>query len=945
MISIRGARQHNLKGINLDLPDYSLIVITGVSGSGKSSLAFDTIYSEGQRRYIESFSSYARQFLEQLEKPDVDSIEGLSPSISIDQRGRGVNARSTVGTVTECYDYLRLLFARCGTPHCPFCNIIIEPQSVEKIAESINSIKEGTKIQLLAPLVRGRKGEYRELLHDLSSEGFSKVRINGEIHDLSEDIKLAKYKIHNIEVVVDRLKIKKDMGDRFITSLNLAIDKGSGTIIVIDGKKELLFSTKLACPNCTYSLDEIEPVMFSFNSPRGACPACSGIGTKKKIDMSLLINNKELSISEGAIPVLNIRNSVFMTLFKKVESICSMTDFNVNTPLSKIDDSIMDIILHGSSDKSINMTYRFGKKKGVIEYKTKFDGLINYLEKIYSDKHFEPVHEYIENLMIDTCCETCKGMRLKDESLSVKLNGKSIGHLSNMSIKDLYKFLSNVTFTPGKEPVGRVILKEINTGLEFLLRLGVSYLSLNRRVSTLAGGEIQRIRLATQISSGLTGVLYILDEPTVGLHQRDNEYLIKILEELRDTGNSIIVVEHDEEIMRKADYIVDLGPEAGIGGGHVVYEGTIHNITETESLTGQYLSGKISIPFPSRKIPDRTKTITIKGACANNLKQIDVTFYCGLFNCVTGVSGSGKSTLVNDILYPAIARILYRSKAGPGRHNSITGMEHIDKVVMVDQSPIGRTPRSNPATYTDMFTHIRDVFAMTQKSRLRGYKKGRFSFNVKGGRCEKCMGSGKVHIEMSFLPDIYITCDECKGKRYNSETLDVEYKGKNIFQVLEMTVTEGLEFFEDFPKIRKSLETLKKVGLGYIELGQPATFLSGGEAQRIKLSAELSKKSTGKTLYILDEPTTGLHFHDIAQLLKVLQELRDPGNTIIVIEHNMDVIKSADYIIDLGPEGGDEGGSVVAEGTPEEVADNGASHTGRFLRILLKRLVRQDLKL
>ncbi len=938
MISIRGARQHNLKGINLDIPDYSLTIITGVSGSGKSSLAFDTIYAEGQRRYIESFSSYARQFLEQLEKPDVDSIEGLSPSISIDQRTGGVNARSTVGTITECYDYLRLLFARCGTPYCPFCNIIIEPQSVEKISDSITSMKEGTKIQLLAPLVRSRKGEYRELLHDLGSEGFSKVRINGEIHDLSEDINLARYKVHNIEVVVDRLKIKKDMGNRFINSLNLAIDRGSGTIIVdIEGEKELLFSTKLACPNCSYSLDELEPVMFSFNSPRGACPDCSGLGIKKKIDLSLLIQNKELCISDGAIPVLQIRNSVFMTLLKKVEAICSMTDFNINTPLSTIDDSIINLILYGSSDKSINMTYRFGKKKGIIEYKTKFDGIVNYLEAIYSDKHFEAIHEYIENIMIDSPCETCKGMRLKAESLSVKLCSKSIGEVSNMSLKDLYKFLSHLTFNNGKEPVGRVILKEINTRLEFLLRLGVSYLSLDRRVSTLAGGEVQRIRLATQISSGLTGVLYILDEPTVGLHQRDNEYLINILEELRDTGNTIIVVEHDEAIMRKADYIVDLGPGAGVTGGHVVYEGTSHNITGTESLTGRYLSGQISIPCPVRKSSHGAKTITVKGACANNLKHIDVTFYCGLFNCVTGVSGSGKSTLVNDILYPAIARILYRTKADPGRHDCITGTEHIDKVVMVDQSPIGRSPRSNPATYTDIFTHIRDVFAMTQKARLRGYKKGRFSFNVKGGRCEKCQGSGHISIEMSFLPDLYITCDECRGKRYNSETLEIEYKGKNIFHVLEMTVTEAFEFFDGFPKIRRLLETLKNVGLGYIQLGQPATFLSGGEAQRIKLSAELSKKSTGKTLYILDEPTTGLHFHDTAQLLKVLKELKNMGNTIIVIEHNMDVIKSADYIIDLGPEGGEDGGYVVTTGTPEEIAGEGKSHTGKFLSQILRR--------
>jgi len=926
MISIKGARQHNLKGIDLELPHDKLIVITGVSGSGKSSLAFDTIYAEGQRRYIESFSSYARQFLEQMEKPLIDSIEGLSPSISIDQRGGGINPRSTVGTVTECYDYLRLLYSRTGTPHCPLCNIPIEPQSTDRIISSITSLESGTRIQLLAPVVRAKKGEHREVLSDLASEGFSKVRVDGEIRDLSGEIKLARYKAHNIEVVVDRLKVKEDMGERFLESLHLGLRKGDGSIIVdIPGEREILFSIHLSCPKCNFSIDEIAPRIFSFNSPYGACPACSGIGTKKKIDTSLLINDTSLSIADGAIPVLMLRNSVFMSLLKKVESLLHLTGFLLSTPLFQIKESIMNILLYGSSEKAIDMKYSFHKTGGVFPFKTRFNGLINYLEEIFSSNSSESVHDEIERLMIAVPCEVCCGMRLKKESLSVTIKDMSIGEISKLSIKNLYDFISHLSFGPEKEPVSGVIIKEIKERLHFLLRLGVGYLSLDRSVSTLSGGELQRMRLATQISSGLVGVLYILDEPTVGLHQRDNEWLLEILRELRDMGNTVIIVEHDEKTIRSADYIVDLGPGAGISGGELVACGRIESImSEPSSLTGQYLSGKYSVITPQRKSSNNNYMLTVKGAKEHNLKNIEVNFPLGLFNCVTGVSGSGKSTLVNDILYKAL------TGCQPGV--SLTGTEHIDRVIMVDQTPIGRTPRSNPATYTGVFTYIREIFALTPGARLRGYKKGRFSFNIKGGRCERCLGSGKVHIEMHFLPDIYVTCEECKGKRYNSETFEVIFKEKNIYEVLEMTVLEAIDFFSDFPKIKRILETLKNVGLGYIHLGQPATFLSGGEAQRIKLAFELARKDTGKTLYILDEPTTGLHFYDVGHLLKVLHELKEKGNTIIVIEHNIDVIKSADYIIDLGPEGGEEGGYVVACGTPEEIARTPLSHTGRFIK-------------
>ncbi|HPZ07044.1 MAG TPA: excinuclease ABC subunit UvrA [Candidatus Eremiobacteraeota bacterium] len=926
MISIKGARQHNLKGIDLELPHDKLIVITGVSGSGKSSLAFDTIYAEGQRRYIESFSSYARQFLEQMEKPLIDSIEGLSPSISIDQRGGGINPRSTVGTVTECYDYLRLLYSRTGTPHCPLCNIPIEPQSTDRIISSITSLESGTRIQLLAPVVRAKKGEHREVLSDLASEGFSKVRVDGEIRDLSGEIKLARYKAHNIEVVVDRLKVKEDMGERFLESLHLGLRKGDGSIIVdIPGEREILFSIHLSCPKCNFSIDEIAPRIFSFNSPYGACPACSGIGTKKKIDPSLLINDTSLSIADGAIPVLMLRNSVFMSLLKKVESLLHLTGFLLSTPLFQIKESIMNILLYGSSEKAIDMKYSFHKTGGVFPFKTRFNGLINYLEEIFSSNSSESVHDEIERLMIAVPCEVCCGMRLKKESLSVTIKDMSIGEISKLSIKNLYDFISHLSFGPEKEPVSGVIIKEIKERLHFLLRLGVGYLSLDRSVSTLSGGELQRMRLATQISSGLVGVLYILDEPTVGLHQRDNEWLLEILRELRDMGNTVIIVEHDEKTIRSADYIVDLGPGAGISGGELVACGRIESImSEPSSLTGQYLSGKYSVITPQRKSSNNNYMLTVKGAKEHNLKNIEVNFPLGLFNCVTGVSGSGKSTLVNDILYKAL------TGCQPGV--SLTGTEHIDRVIMVDQTPIGRTPRSNPATYTGVFTYIREIFALTPGARLRGYKKGRFSFNIKGGRCERCLGSGKVHIEMHFLPDIYVTCEECKGKRYNSETFEVIFKEKNIYEVLEMTVLEAIDFFSDFPKIKRILETLKNVGLGYIHLGQPATFLSGGEAQRIKLAFELARKDTGKTLYILDEPTTGLHFYDVGHLLKVLHELKEKGNTIIVIEHNIDVIKSADYIIDLGPEGGEEGGYVVACGTPEEIARTPLSHTGRFIK-------------
>jgi len=934
MIKIQGARQNNLKGINLELPDEKLIVITGVSGSGKSSLAFDTIYAEGQRRYVETFSSYARQFLEQLEKPLVDVIEGLSPSISIDQKPSVSNPRSTVGTVTECYDYMRLLFARTGIPHCPSCKIPVEARTFNSIFNFIVNLPEGKRIQILSPIIRGRKGEYRELLEDLASEGFSRVRIDGEIKNLSDEIRLARHKLHDIDLLVDRLTVKPLMDERLTGSLNLALHKGDGRVIIdIKGEGENLFNMHMSCPVCGFSPDEITPKMFSFTGSYGACPVCKGSGFKRKVEPSLLIKNPDLTLKDGAIPILKSGRPVFLSLLKKVETLLQLKGVDLNSSLSQIDKNTMDLIFYGSSDQNLELIYRPGKGKEPVRFKSRFDGIIKYLEEIYHNEDYRNTHSDIEDYVVEIPCDACKGMRLSRESLSVKVGERSIGEMVEMSLGELYTFLSDLKFSSEKEETGRVILKEILTRLDFLIDLGVAYLTLNRSVSTLSGGEMGRIRLATQIGSGLVGVLYILDEPTVGLHQRDNCRLIKTLENLRDLGNTVIVVEHDEQTMRTADYIVDLGPGAGRDGGEVVVAGQIKDITENPlSLTGRYLAGKDVIAFHREKEVFDGKFLTVKGAGEHNLKNIDVSFPLGLFTCVTGVSGSGKSTLVNDILYKALAKSIHGAGLKPGLYDEIEGMEYIDKVIMIDQSPIGRTPRSNPATYTGVLTPIRELFALTPGARLRGYKKGRFSFNVSGGRCEKCLGSGRIQIEMQFLPDLYITCDECKGRRYNKETLEIEFKEKNIFQVLEMTVREALDFFSDFSKITGILAVLEKVGLGYIQLGQAATLLSGGEAQRIKLAAELARKATGKTLYILDEPTTGLHFYDVAQLLKVLRELCSNGNTIIVIEHNMDVIKSSDYIIDLGPEGGDEGGYVVATGPPGEITENSLSHTGRFLK-------------
>ena len=932
MIKILGAAQNNLKSIDVDLPEEKLIVITGVSGSGKSSLAYDTIYAEGQRRYVETFSAYARQFLEQLEKPEVELIEGLSPSISIDQHSGKSNPRSTLGTVTECYDYLRLLYARAGTPFCPHCRVPIEGRSFESILKSINSLPSGRRIQLLSPLVRGKKGQYRELLLDLSSEGFSKVRIDGKIRNLSEEIKLARYKLHDIDLVIDRLVTGPSPGERLDRSLELALHKGNGTVIIELEGEEILFSIHMSCPLCSYSLREITPKMFSFNNPYGACSSCSGTGYRKIIDVSLLIADKKLSISNGAIPLLRSRRPVFLSLLRKIETLGRLFDFSLNTPLEEINKSVLDVILFGGDNKELDLSYRLPEGRGVFQFKSRFEGLINYLEKIYSDDTFKNVHKELEDYTVNLPCLTCNGMRLSSESLSVLLGNKSIGDLSKMSLKALSLFLTSLKLEDSREEIGKVILKEVKRRLDFLLDLGLSYLTMDRAVSTLSGGELRRIRLATQVGSGLVGVLYILDEPTIGLHQRDNERLINTLKELRDVGNTVIVVEHDEQTIRNADCVVDMGPGAGREGGEIVAFGSVKEIMENKkSLTGKYLSKNRKPSYAGEQVVITDKVLKVKGAGEHNLKNINVTFPLGYFICVTGVSGSGKSTLVNDILFKALSNILHHTKLRPGLYSEITGTEYVDKVIMIDQSPIGRTPRSNPVTYTGVLTHIREIFALTPQARLRGYKKGRFSFNVKGGRCEKCLGSGKVHIEMHFLPDVYVQCDECSGKRYNSETLEVKFKEKNIFDVLEMTVSEGLEFFKDFPKVTKILNTLEKVGLSYLQLGQPATLLSGGEAQRIKLASQLSRRATGSTVYILDEPTTGLHFQDTERLLRVLQALRDKGNTIIVIEHNMDVISTSDYIIDLGPEGGDGGGELVACGSPEELLGHPLSYTGKFL--------------
>jgi len=931
-IIIRGAREHNLKNIDLEIPRDKFVVITGLSGSGKSSLAFDTIYAEGQRRYVESLSAYARQFLGLMEKPDVDYIEGLSPAISIEQRTAAKNPRSTVATVTEIYDYLRLLFARIGVPYCYNCGRRIQRQTVQQIVDNILSLPEGTKIQILAPVVRGRKGEYRETFEQIRKEGFVRVRVDGEVMDLASEIKLERYKKHNIEVVVDRLIVEKKIAKRLADSLEIALRLASGMVLVeVIGEKELLFSEHFACPHCGISYEEPAPRMFSFNSPYGACPTCNGLGTIMEIDPELVVPDESLSINQGAIAILGESRDGWY--YNQLKALAKHYKFDLNTPFRELPQEIKDVILYGSKAEEIQFTYRQKNGKGEWRYYGKFEGIIPNLERRYRQTSSSAVRSWIEEFMNTRPCPECKGARLKKESLAVKIKGLNIYQITQMSIKEALRFFSELRLSPREELIAHQILKEIKQRLGFLINVGLDYLTLDRSAASLSGGESQRIRLATQIGSQLVGVLYILDEPSIGLHQRDNRRLINTLLRLRDLGNTILVVEHDKATIESADYVIDLGPGAGENGGWVVATGTPQEIQNNgKSLTGDYLAGRKSIPVPRKRRRGNGQFLILKGAAGNNLKSIDVKIPLGVFVCVTGVSGSGKSTLINETLYRILMRKFYRSKEPPLKYEDIIGIENIDKVIDIDQSPIGRTPRSNPATYTGLFTYIRDLFAQLPESKMRGYKPGRFSFNVKGGRCEACQGDGVIKIEMHFLPDVYVTCEVCKGRRYNRETLEIKYKGKSIADVLDMTVSEALKFFENIPRIKRKLQTLYDVGLGYIRLGQQATTLSGGEAQRVKLSTELSKISTGRTLYILDEPTTGLHFEDIKMLLNVLNRLVDKGNTVIVIEHNLDVIKTADYIIDLGPEGGDDGGWVVACGTPEEVAQVEGSYTGMFLK-------------
>ncbi len=939
-IIIRGAKEHNLKNIDIEIPRNKLIVITGISGSGKSSLALDTIYAEGQRRYIESLSSYARQFLGQMEKPDVDYIEGLSPAISIDQKTTSRNPRSTVGTVTEIYDYLRLLFARIGTPHCPVCNVEISQMAVEQIVDKIMELEPGTRLQLLAPIIRGKKGEHKKVLEEIKKEGFVRVRIDGEVRDLYEDIELTKTKKHNIEVVVDRIVIKEGIQSRLADSIETVL-KLSESLVIVDviDKEEILFSTKFACPEHGIGIEELAPRMFSFNSPFGACPECNGIGYMSNIDPELVIPNKELTIREGAVAPWS--GSAFFNentyYFKMLESIVDQYDCDMDTPVKDLPEELIEDILYGKGKKKVEFIYE-SKYKGSRNYSAVFEGVIPNLVRRYKTTNSKYVRARIDRYTAENRCEMCKGARLKDVALAVTIADKNIAEITELSISDAKQFFDELELDERKFFIARQILKEIKSRLDFLIDVGLDYLTLSRNAGTLAGGESQRIRLATQIGSSLVGVLYILDEPSIGLHQRDNYRLLKTLRHLSDLGNTVIVVEHDEGTMRTADHIIDIGPGAGIHGGNIVAEGTIEQIMKVEqSVTGQYLSGKKSIEIPEERRNPKGNRLKIIGARENNLKDIDVEIPLGVFTCITGVSGSGKSTLINEILYKKVAQQLNRARIRPGAHKEIKGMEHIDKVVEINQSPIGRTPRSNPATYTGVFDHIRDIFAQTTKAKMRGYPVGRFSFNVKGGRCEACKGDGIIKIEMHFLPDVYVPCEVCKGKRYNRETLEVKYKDKTIADVLQMNVEEALAFFENIPRIRRRLQTLYDVGLGYIKLGQPSTQLSGGEAQRVKLASELGKRSTGKTLYILDEPTTGLHTADIKKLIEVLQRLVSGGNTVVVIEHNLDVIKTADYIIDLGPEGGSGGGEIVAAGTPEEITAVKQSYTGKFLEPLLAR--------
>ncbi len=936
-IKIRGAREHNLKGIDVDIPRDSFTVLTGVSGSGKSSLAFDTIYAEGQRRYMESLSSYARQFLGQMEKPDVDSIEGLSPAISIDQKSTNRNPRSTVGTVTEIYDYMRLLYARVGIVHCPKCGREIKKQSVDQIVDQIMGLPERTKFQVLAPVVRGRKGEHVKVLESAKKSGYVRVRVDGIIYELTEDIKLEKNKKHNIEIVVDRLSVKEGMEKRLTESVEtaLALADGLAMIDVIDGET-LNFSQSFACPDCGISVEEVEPRSFSFNNPFGACPECFGLGYKMEFDIDLIIPDKRLSIDEGAIAALGWQSATDEGSFTRaiLKALAEEYKFSLSTPFKEYPAEIKDILVNGTGGHTVKVHYR--GQRGVGVYDIAFEGLIRNMQKRYRETASDSMKQEYETFMKITPCEVCKGQRLKATSLAVTVGGINIYQMTDMSVVKLKAFLDELTLSPMQQTIGEQILKEIKARIGFLINVGLEYLTLSRATGTLSGGEAQRIRLATQIGSGLVGVAYILDEPSIGLHQRDNDKLLSALMKLRDLGNTLIVVEHDEDTMRAADYIVDIGPAAGEHGGEVIATGTAEEIMKNEnSITGAYLSGrrKILVPEERRK---PTGYITIKGARQNNLKNIDVDIPLGIFTCVTGVSGSGKSSLVNEILYKRLARDLNRARTIPGEHDDIIGIDKLDKVIAIDQSPIGRTPRSNPATYTGAFDLIRDLFASTSDAKARGYSKGRFSFNVKGGRCEACGGDGIIKIEMHFLPDVYVPCEVCGGKRYNRETLEVKYKGKSIYDVLNMTVEEAVKFFENVPSIRRKIETMNEVGLSYIRLGQPSTELSGGEAQRIKLATELSRRGTGKTIYILDEPTTGLHFADVHKLVDILRRLSDSGNTVVVIEHNLDVIKTADYIIDIGPEGGEGGGTVIAKGTPEEVAKNKKSYTGQFVKKYLK---------
>ena len=936
-ISVKGARANNLKNIDVTIPRDKLVVLTGLSGSGKSSLAFDTIYAEGQRRYVESLSSYARMFLGQMEKPDVDYIDGLSPAISIDQKTTSKNPRSTVGTVTEIYDYLRLLWARVGTPHCPKCGKEIRQQTVDQIIDQVMALPPATRIQVMAPVIRGKKGEHLKIFEDARKSGYVRVRADGSIYDLTEEIKLDKNKKHNIEVVVDRLVIKEDMARRLTDSVEIAANLSGGLVVVniVGEDRDILFSQNYACEDCGISIEELSPRMFSFNNPFGACPTCTGLGAQLKVDPALIIPNPGLSILEGAITASgwnNVKSDSISRMY--FEALAQKYKFKLNTPVKDLPPEVLDVILYGTKGEKLKLTYDRANGQGTL-YQA-FEGVVNNLERRYRETQSDGMRRELEECMTERPCPDCGGKRLRKEALAVTVGGISIYAFCQKPVTEALAFVDALELSPQKMLIAARILKEIKSRLGFLQSVGLQYLTLNRAAASLSGGESQRIRLATQIGSSLMGVLYILDEPSIGLHQRDNDKLLATLKHLRDLGNTLLVVEHDEDTMRQADYIVDIGPGAGVHGGQVVACGTAEEVMNTPgSITGDYLSGRKKIPVPAQRRAGNGHTLTIRGAAENNLRHVDVSIPLGAFTCVTGVSGSGKSSLINEILYKRLGADLNRVKVRPGKHDSIEGEEFLDKVINIDQSPIGRTPRSNPATYTGLFNDIRDLFATTADAKARGYGPGRFSFNVRGGRCEACAGDGLIKIEMHFLPDIYVPCEVCKGKRYNRETLEVRYKGKNIYEVLEMTVEEALGFFEHLPRLYNKLQTLYEVGLSYVKLGQPSTELSGGEAQRVKLATELAKRSTGKTIYILDEPTTGLHTADVHKLIEVLQKLVDAGNSVVVIEHNLDVIKTADHIIDLGPEGGDGGGGIVCTGTPEEVAQCSASYTGRYLKRML----------